>query len=545
MDSPVRGRSKVQPLVAPLMLATLLLACMPLTGASIVSAQEDDTSPASCHVTLPNGNLPPAEVTAPYTPANHAFFGNGDLWVVMWWENGVIRAGIDAGVMQPGGVSIKTPWVQGPDSKGDLKIVGRRLDGPAPAINQEEGAGEGFHPTGIVYPTPGCWQITGNAGATSLTFTVWVTFTPEIARKISPTRNCPVTTNADGDPGLPQYVIPGTRQGGPGTPPATVYPTPDDFFGENGLWVGLWPAGVVRVDARSNYVTSDGGVSMKFWMYRDDAAKGHITISGRRLDGAAPPLTGGVPSDYGSVGFQATGIDFPTPGCWEVTVHSGNAALTFVTLVEIVPAGAALPATPSATPSAQSECQVTTNADGDPGLPQYLITGFSIVGPGTPGALRVGPDNTLIFTATPGATPVSIYAGPDDFYGQGGLWVALPPTGKVGGVSSSNVGPGNGINVKYPMYRDDEARGRITITGRRLDGAAPPLTASVPEGYGDVGFQATSITYPTSGCWQVTVQSGSATLTFVTLVKIVPAPTPVPDATPRAVQSSQARTLSC
>lgn len=92
----------------------------------------------------------------------------------------------------------------------------------------------------------------------------------------------------------------------------------------------------------------DGGASMKVWMYRDDSAKGHLTITGRRLDGAAPPLTAIVPEGYGSVGCQATGIDFPTPGCWQVTVHSGRAALTFVTLVEVIPAGTL---TPVATPA--------------------------------------------------------------------------------------------------------------------------------------------------------------------------------------------------
>lgn len=338
-----------RPLVTTLLALTLLLAALPVVSRA-TQAEAGDTPPASCHVTRPNNLAPPPTVTAPYTPADQDFFGNGKLWVVMWWRAGVIRAGIDAGVLQPGGVSIKTPWVQGPDSRGDLRIVGRRLDGLAPAINQEEGPGESVHPTGIVYPTPGCWEITGNAGSTSLTFTVWVTFTPALAQRISPTRNCPVTTGADGDPGLPQHVIPGTVRGGNGTPPTLVYPSPDAFYGENGLWVGLWPAGVVRVDARSSYVTPDGGVSMKFWMYRDDSAKGHITITGRRLDGAAPPLSASVPEGYGSVGFQATGIDFPTPGCWEVTVHSGTAALTFVTLVEIVPAATPVPdATPANT----------------------------------------------------------------------------------------------------------------------------------------------------------------------------------------------------
>lgn len=190
-----------------LVILMLLIALVPRPATGQARNKADEPPPASCHVTLPNGNRPPRSLAA----AGDDFYGNGKLWVAMWWQHGVIRAGMDAGVPQPGGVSIKTPWVQGPDANGELQIFGSRLDRPAPAINQEEGRGQGFHPTGIVYPTPGCWQISSQAGSTALTNTVWVTFTPELARWISPTRTCPVTTGADGDPGLPQYVIPRTR----------------------------------------------------------------------------------------------------------------------------------------------------------------------------------------------------------------------------------------------------------------------------------------------------------------------------------------------
>jgi hypothetical protein len=60
--------------------------------------------------------------------------------------------------------------------------------------------------------------------------------------------------------------------------------------------------------------------------------------------------------------------------------------------------------------------------------------------------------------------------------------------------------------------------GKLRIEGRRLDGPAPPLTADVPDGYGDAGFQASGIDFPTEGCWEVTGRVGSASLTFVTLV---------------------------
>ena len=46
--------------------------------------------------------------------------------------------------------------------------------------------------------------------------------------------------------------------------------------------------------------------------------------------------------------------------------------------------------------------------------------------------------------------------------------------------------------------------GAVTIVGRRLDASAPPASAWIPSGYGRKDFQSTAITFPTSGCWEVT-----------------------------------------
>jgi hypothetical protein len=54
-----------------------------------------------------------------------------------------------------------------------------------------------------------------------------------------------------------------------------------------------------------------------------------------------------VPDGYGEIGFQSSGIIFPTPGCWEITAQVGVSRLTFVTLV--VPPDAAR-GTPAAEP---------------------------------------------------------------------------------------------------------------------------------------------------------------------------------------------------
>ncbi|HEX4744150.1 MAG TPA: hypothetical protein VFW12_05705 [Candidatus Limnocylindria bacterium] len=87
-------------------------------------------------------------------------------------------------------------------------------------------------------------------------------------------------------------------------------------------------------------------------------------------------------------------------------------------------------------------------------------------------------------------------------------------------------GPGeiradSSLAMKFPWDRG-HASGRLVITGRRLDAAAPPLRADVPESYGDAysaeGFQPTRLIFPTVGCWEVTGTVGRSQLTFVTQV---------------------------
>lgn len=97
-----------------------------------------------------------------------------------------------------------------------------------------------------------------------------------------------------------------------------------------------WSQGAI-IFARKGpgYVSPDGSLAMKWGWWR--GVPGNLTIEGRRLDAPAPALRADIPEGYGDSGFQATGLIFPTQGCWEVTGIVGNARLTFVTLVIKVP----------------------------------------------------------------------------------------------------------------------------------------------------------------------------------------------------------------
>jgi hypothetical protein len=105
----------------------------------------------------------------------------------------------------------------------------------------------------------------------------------------------------------------------------------DSAHGNGSLWVGgLWPNGVV-IMTRDD-VGPDGQLGMKFGWYR--LTSGYLTITGRRLDAPAPPASGlTFPGGYGPTGFNASGVTFPTEGCWQVTGRVGRVALTFVTFV--------------------------------------------------------------------------------------------------------------------------------------------------------------------------------------------------------------------
>lgn len=110
------------------------------------------------------------------------------------------------------------------------------------------------------------------------------------------------------------------------TPSCAERTSPTGFHGNHGngqLWVGLPNESKLLVSPEK-----DGSLRWKFPWWR--AVCGHLTISGRRLDAPAGPLRGEVPSGYGQAGFQASGVYFPSEGCWEVTGRAGDAELTFV-----------------------------------------------------------------------------------------------------------------------------------------------------------------------------------------------------------------------
>jgi hypothetical protein len=121
-------------------------------------------------------------------------------------------------------------------------------------------------------------------------------------------------------------------------------------------------------------------------------------------------------------------------------------------------------------------------------------------------------EGTCAVTQPNGSQPPGGNIGGELVHGNGFVWVAMSPSNVV----VEEPGLDGAITTKFPWWRG--VTGTLRIEGRRLDGSAPPLTADVPDGYGDTGFQASGISFPTEGCWEVTGRAGPASLTFVTLV---------------------------
>lgn len=106
------------------------------------------------------------------------------------------------------------------------------------------------------------------------------------------------------------------------------------------------------------------------------------------------------------------------------------------------------------------------------------------------------------------------YHGPRTFpgpyaHGNGKLWTVLPLDGKL----VMPPDPDGSISDKFMWWR--AVRGALTLEGHRLDAPSALAVPYIPRGYHDTGFQASGITFPTEGCWQVTGQAGDSKLTFV------------------------------
>ena len=148
-------------------LLLVVLAALPHSGVGASSATS--VQGLACPVTAPNRVFPSNDLGLPTAYS----YGTEQLAVFSLWPEGTV-------VFKPGGagfverddaLSMKFPWVRG--VRGRLEIKGRRLDADGPPLRAEilDGYGDtGFQVTRLIFPTSGCWEVTGSAGNASITF---------------------------------------------------------------------------------------------------------------------------------------------------------------------------------------------------------------------------------------------------------------------------------------------------------------------------------------------------------------------------------------
>jgi hypothetical protein len=131
--------------------------------------------------------------------------------------------------------------------------------------------------------------------------------------------NCPATQPPD-----PSFVPPAAFAGVP-LRDAFWYGTPE-------LWTQLPNAG-----AWDGLPRNDAGRRQKVFYWRPGydgrvEQRPALVVTLRRLDAAAPPveIRNATNAYFDGMWSMLVGVDFPTPGCWDVTARYRDAALTFV-----------------------------------------------------------------------------------------------------------------------------------------------------------------------------------------------------------------------
>jgi hypothetical protein len=137
-------------------------------GSSADPAQSVNANEIECHVTTPNERRGPG---ATYRDQSMNWHGT-DAIATQLWPHGTIvfRPGGPGFVLPDGSLSMKFLWVK---IRRPMIIEGRRLDTQAPPLRvnvDHQFDAEDFQPSSLIFPTPGCWEVTSRVGESSLTF---------------------------------------------------------------------------------------------------------------------------------------------------------------------------------------------------------------------------------------------------------------------------------------------------------------------------------------------------------------------------------------
>ena len=191
----------------------------------------------ACPVTIPNDSQPPPGGGG-IGPGSLKTHGNGLLWTILP-DDGVWRVA-EIAMQRDGSFDQKFVWWRRPIDEtssyvggmltaettfaGNLHIDGRRLDAaadPLAASTRHEGVHVG---STITFPSGGCWEITGTAGADAMTFTVYMLPPGEPLPNTAATQTLPVAAWGAALLACAAYLVHRKRACGPIRDPGTPQP---------------------------------------------------------------------------------------------------------------------------------------------------------------------------------------------------------------------------------------------------------------------------------------------------------------------------------
>jgi len=165
-------------LLGPVVVAGFLAACSSCTASGSAVPASAAVTGVSAGTSLAPVSMADAKQCPVTTPRGRApadgRYGSAELRVGGLWPHGIIAVG-PAYLLPDGRVHMKFPWWRG--VVGVLRISGDRLDAPAPPLRAviPQGYGRrGFQASAVIFPTEGCWAVTGMVGSTQLTFVTFV-----------------------------------------------------------------------------------------------------------------------------------------------------------------------------------------------------------------------------------------------------------------------------------------------------------------------------------------------------------------------------------